>query len=138
MSNEAEVSVPEPAPSPSDIIKARASRVDYAEDMLGRKIGVKWLGPMGRVSLARIVGNADMGNEEVANHFTAAYAVCSIDNVVYAPPQNMAELEMMLQRLDDEGVICAMRLIMEQRVSMLNSKRGQDASKEASESLKNS
>jgi hypothetical protein len=124
--------------APSDIIKARASKIDYDEDMLGRKIGVRWLGPMGRVALARIVGNADMGNEEVANHFTAAYAVCAIDGVVYAPPQNLAEIEMMLQRLDDEGVICAMRMLMMQRVSMLNSKKPEDAAKEANESLKNS
>ncbi len=125
--------------TPSEIIKARASRVDYAHDLLGRKIGVRWLGPMGRVALARLVGNADMGNEEAAVHFTAAYAVCSIDGESYQPSQNMAELEMMLQRLDDEGVFTAVRLVTDQRISsMIKAKTVREAQTEEAANLKNS
>ncbi len=94
-----------------DVIKSRHGKIEYETDAFGRKIGVRWLGPLQRNALSRIVGNDDIENMGVMNTYLPAYAVAEIDGDPVAPPTSRLELDAILAKLDDEGLLAAAKAI---------------------------
>lgn len=113
-----------------EFIKGRAAKIEYETDELGRKIGVRWLGPLQRTSLSRIVGSEDAENLGVMNNYLPAFAVAEIDGNPVPPPTSRLELDAILAKLDDEGILAAAKAI--------GRMRGAKTDKEVVDASKNS
>ena len=105
--------------SKSEEIAARAAkynRVERVADSLGRVIGVRRLKPSQQLRVEEYAGNltgtVTMTDDrtgksiEVPRRFPLmiAASVCEIDEVPVPFPKNRAELDSILDRLDDEGM----------------------------------
>jgi hypothetical protein len=105
--------------SKSEEIAARAAKYNHVErvaDSIGRVIGVHRLKPSQQLKVEEFAGNltgtVTMTDErtgttvEVPRRFPLmiAASVCEIDDVPFPFPKNRAELDAVLDRLDDEGM----------------------------------
>ncbi len=96
---------PQDTPS-AQIIKA-ANKTATAKDSLGREIGVRKLSTLDRLRLFRLAGPELAANEPWLEIAFLAYAVSSIDGDPVTRPNNLRELEFVIERLDDWGLAAA-------------------------------
>ena len=73
-------------------------------DALGRKIKIKKLKPSERVTLMLMLGSDVAKNEMVFGHAFLAAAVTEIDGATIYRANSLLELNVILDRLDDEGL----------------------------------
>lgn len=93
------------AASPSQRIVAEASREFEVTDALGRVLRVRRPGALDRLRLFKAVGPALAGNERYVGYAMLAMCVSCIEGVPQPPPVNEAQLESLVQRLGDAGMI---------------------------------
>lgn len=74
-------------------------------DHKGRKIRIRRLDPRDNMRLAKLVGPDCVKNEEYMIYARAAYVVSGIDGEPEGPLMSVTELEMMADRLGDEGIV---------------------------------
>ncbi len=96
------VTVHEETPSES-IIKA-ANKVITVTDDRGRQIGIKKLGPLDRMKLFEVCGPENSKNEAYLGYASLAFCVSAIDGEPVPRPSSRAHLEVLIQRLDDDGL----------------------------------
>jgi hypothetical protein len=80
------------------------SRDAMVEDASGRKIGIKKLKPSERMNVMLLVGSEASQNEVYFGHAVLAAAVTSIDGDPVFPPTARSEIDVLVDRLDDEGL----------------------------------
>lgn len=93
--------------SPTDQVVKPALRVTETKDALGRVLKVRRLNALNKVDWAEILGAERVSNDFVATNALFAYSVTEIDGDKVMPPQSWAEVRLLIQRLDDEGIAAA-------------------------------
>lgn len=97
------VAVPGPTPTEQVVAKANAKpKIVTKVDERGRRITVKFLSPLDRMRLAKLLGK-DAGNEVYMGYAALAFAVTHIDEDDTSIA-NIRELEFLVERLGDEGL----------------------------------
>jgi hypothetical protein len=92
----------DPALPSSEIIKKKISRTATVSDELGRVIVIKYLGPLDRMRLVKLVGQ-DAKNEIYMGYAVLASAVSKIDDDDVSV-STLREIEFLVERLGDEGL----------------------------------
>ena len=91
--------------SPSERIVAEASREFEVTDALGRVLKVRRPGALDRLRLFKAVGPALASNERYVGYAMLAMCVTSIDGVPQPAPVNEGQLERLVERLSDPGMV---------------------------------
>lgn len=92
------------AESPSETIVGGASEMKYRTDARGRKIGVVKPTALLRYRLMKILGPESSRNEVLMGNAMLAFLVRSIDGEQIVVPNSERQLEVMIGRLDDDGL----------------------------------
>lgn len=91
--------------TPSERIVSEASREFEVTDALGRVLRVRRPGALDRLRLFKAVGPTLSANERYVGYAMLAMCVSSIDGVPQPTPANEGQLEALVQRLGDAGMI---------------------------------
>lgn len=109
--------------------KLKYNRIEYEVDTIGRNIGVKQLTPSQQIRIQEWTPGLD-GDETIVDDdpasdtygksfkmakrgpMSTAAAVRDIDGTPIAFPKNRAELDSILDRLDNEGLMAAIKALM--------------------------
>lgn len=91
--------------TPSQRIVAEGSREFEVRDALGRVLHVRRPGALDRLRLFKAVGPALAGNERYVGYAMLAMCVSMIDGVPVPAPANEGQLEALVTRLGDEGMV---------------------------------
>lgn len=94
-----------PAVRPSQRIIAEAGREFDVTDAFGRVLRVRRPGALDRLRLFKAVGPALSGNERYVGYAMLAMCLSAIDGVPQPAPSNEGQLEALVQRLGDAGMI---------------------------------
>lgn len=92
-------------PSPSARIIQEASREYAVTDTSGRVLHVRRPGALDRLRLFKAVGPALASNDRYVGYAMLAMCVTSIDGVPQLAPANEGQLEALVQRLGDAGMV---------------------------------
>ena len=91
--------------SPSQRIVIDASRDMTVTDALGRVLRVRRPGALDRLRLFKAVGPALAGNDRYVGYAMLAMCVSSVDGVPQPAPATEGQLEGLVQKLGDEGMV---------------------------------
>lgn len=91
--------------SPSQRIIAEASHEFELTDALGRVLRVRRPGALDRLRLFKAVGPVLASNDRYVGYGMLAMCVSSIDGVPQPGPANEGQLEALVQRLGDAGMV---------------------------------
>ena len=91
--------------SPSERIVAEAAREFDVSDEAGRVLRIRRPAALDRLRLFKAVGPALSCNERYVGYAMLAMCVSSIDGVPQPAPANEGQLEGLVQRLGDAGMI---------------------------------
>ena len=91
--------------SPSQRIVYEASREFDATDSTGRVLRIRRPGALDRLRLFKAVGPVLANNERYIGYAMLAMCVTSIDGVPQPAPANEGQLEALVQRLGDPGMV---------------------------------
>ena len=94
-----------PGSSPSQRIISEASREFELTDAIGRVLRIRRPGALDRLRLFKAVGPALASNERYVGYAMLAMCVCSIDGVPQPAPATEGQLESLVQRLGDAGMV---------------------------------
>ena len=97
---------PRPAPVPG---------LAHIEDALGRRLGVRKVGPLERMRIFKACGPENSRIEQYVGTATLAYAVAEIDGEPVSPPSTERQIEALVMRLGDEGLDAVGRLMLRQQ-----------------------
>jgi len=92
-------------PSPSQRIVLEAAREVDVTDASGRLLRVRRPGALDRLRLFKAVGPGLASNERYVGYAMLAMCVTSIDGIPQPAPTNEGQLEALVQRLGDPGMI---------------------------------
>lgn len=101
MASEAERSIV----SPSERIVLEAAREFDVTDVVGRVLRIRQPGALDRLRLFKAVGPTLSTNERYVGYAMLAMCVSCIDGVPQPSPSNEGQLEALVQRLGDEGMV---------------------------------
>ncbi len=93
------------ASSPSQRIVFEASREFEATDAIGRVLRIRRPGALDRLRLFKAVGPVLASNERYIGYAMLAMCVTSIDGIPQPAPANEGQLEALVQRLGDPGMV---------------------------------
>lgn len=103
----------------SEELTSRYSKIERAPDDLGRVIGVRRLKLSQQIKINEMTPALDGETELVGDNGTTrvsrrslpliAASVCEIDDVPVPFPRNRGELDAIMDRLDEEGLLAAVR-----------------------------
>ena len=99
--------------TPSARIVAEAARVVSARDGDGRVLEVRRPGALDRLRLFKAVGPVLAENERYLGYAMLAMCVVSIDGVPVPVPVNEGQLEALVGRLGDAGLVAVGRVLRE-------------------------
>src|SRR4051794_22882590 len=91
--------------SPSQRIVADAAQEFEVTDAQGRVLQVRRPGPLDRLRLFKAVGPALASNERYVGYAMLAMCVSAIDGVPQPAPANEGQLEALVSRLGDAGMV---------------------------------
>jgi len=92
-------------PSPSERIIIDATKTFEVTDAAGRKLMVRRPGALDRLRLFKAVGPALANNERYVGYAMLAMCVSAIDGVPQPAPMTEGQLEALVHRLGDAGMI---------------------------------
>lgn len=93
------------SPSPSRRIVVEATQESDIVDAGGRVLRIRRPGALDRLRLFKAVGPALASNERYVGYAMLAMCVTSIDGVPQPSPVNEGQLEALVQRLGDAGMV---------------------------------
>ncbi len=99
--------------SPSARIVAEAGAGWAVEDAGGRRIGVRRPGALDRLRLFKALGPGLAQNERYVGYAMLAMCVESLDGVPVPQPGNEGQLEGLVARLGDAGMVAVGRALVE-------------------------
>jgi hypothetical protein len=85
----------------------------YVDDAQGRRLGVRKIGPLERMRLFKVIGPVNSQNPQYLGYAMLAYSVAEIDGEPSAPPATEPQMEMLVQRLGEDGFDALGRAQME-------------------------
>lgn len=85
-----------------EVVKAKPSKIATTTDERGRLLEVKFLSPLDRMRLAKILGK-DSTNEIYMGYAALAFSVTKIDGEDVSS-NTVREIEFLVDRLSDEGL----------------------------------
>lgn len=88
-----------------------AAAAHEATDPRGRKVALRKLNALDRMRLTELVGGENAKNEAYMTYATLAYHVAGIDGDVVPKPATKAQLEALVQRLDEDGLAAAVQAL---------------------------
>lgn len=88
-----------------EVVAKKPKRIVTRVDSLSRVLTVKFLSPLDRMRLAKIIGGKDAQNEVYLGYAALAFAVQKIDDEE-ASTNTVREIEFLVDRLGDEGLAC--------------------------------
>lgn len=91
--------------SPSQRIVMEAARELEVTDTIGRILQVRRPGALDRLRLFKAVGPALASNDRYVGYAMLAMCVSAIDGVPQPAPANEGQLEALVQRLGDAGMV---------------------------------
>ena len=91
--------------SPSARIVAEAAAMSSVTDGLGRVLEFRRAGALDRLRLFKAVGAGLAHNDRYLGYAMLAMCVSSIDGVPVPQPVNEGQVEMLVQRLGDAGMV---------------------------------
>ncbi len=91
--------------SPTQRIVADGAREMTLTDATGRVLHVRLPGALDRLRLFRAVGPALANNERYVGYAMLAMCVSAIDGVPQPTPMNEVQLEVLVRRLGDAGMV---------------------------------
>ena len=91
--------------SPTARIVAEASAVSGVTDGLGRALEVRRPGALDRLRLFKALGPSLAQNDRYVGYAMLAMCVAAIDGVPVPQPANEAQVEALIQRLGDAGMV---------------------------------
>lgn len=101
-----DASAASPALTPTqEVVAKKPKRIMTKADSLSRMITIKFLSPLDRMRLAKIVGGKDAQNEVYLGYAALAFAVQKIDDEEVST-NTVREIEFLVERLGDEGLAC--------------------------------
>lgn len=86
-----------------EAVKAKAKKTAVVVDDLNRTLAVKFLSPLDRMRLARVLGPDGAKNDVYMGYAALAYAVTKIDDEDVVST-TLREIEFLVERLGDEGL----------------------------------
>lgn len=93
----------------SEEILARYKRRETGTDTFGRAITVRFLRPSEQTAVMRM---ADSESNSVQMPFIVAASVCDIDGDHITPARSQADVNAIMDRLDEEGLAAATKAFM--------------------------
>jgi hypothetical protein len=90
-----------PQDTPSQAIVREANGVFIVRDVNGREIGIKKLNALERLKMLKVIGGF---NDNALGYASLAFHVASIDGNIVNRPVTEAQVESIIQKLDDEGL----------------------------------
>lgn len=90
---------------PQSRIVAAADTATTVTDALGRKLMLRRIGALEKLRLFKAVGPQLGQNEPYLGMALLACAVAAIDDLPLPAPSNEAQIEMVVQKLGDEGLV---------------------------------
>lgn len=100
------------APEDPNPIRPVSPGVDSVVDDKGRVLVVRTIGPRERMRLFKAIGPVNSRNEPYVGTATLAYSVSKIDEDPVPAPANEVQLEVLVDRLGDEGINAVARVMM--------------------------
>jgi hypothetical protein len=91
--------------SPSERIVVDAAQEIEVRDALGRLLQVRRPGALDRLRLFKAVGPALASNERYVGYAMLAMCVSAVDGVPIPAPANEGQLEALVHRLGDAGMV---------------------------------
>lgn len=91
--------------APSERIVSEAAQEFDVTDSAGRVLRIRRPGALDRLRLFKAVGPTLSTNERYVGYAMLAMCVSSIDGVPQPSPSNEGQLEALVQRLGDEGMV---------------------------------
>ncbi len=91
--------------TPSQRIVVEAAQEFEATDALGRTLWIRRPGALDRLRLFKAVGPMLAGNDRYVGYAMLAMCVSSIDGVPQPAPASEGQLESLVQRLGDAGMV---------------------------------
>lgn len=101
-----------PAAKPSEDLVRAALKQEEITDERGRKIVMRKPGVLAQFRLIQAVGPETAANDTYMRMINPLLYVGSIDGEEVFPPASLREVELLIQRLDDEGLGAAMAWYM--------------------------
>ncbi len=90
--------------TPSQAIVKAANIVVTVTDSLGRQIGIKKIGAWDRMKMLQVVGSENTKNEVYLGYAALAFSAVKLDDEDLPAISTMAQLEVRVKRLEDEGL----------------------------------
>ena len=90
--------------TPSEQMVKAAAAEEFVTDGRGRRIGVRKLRVLERISMLKLIGNGNGDNLLYVSSVSPAFLVTSIDGDPVSKPTTELQLDGLLQRLDEEGL----------------------------------
>jgi hypothetical protein len=89
--------------SPTEQVTKAANAIEYCNDSRGRRIGIVKPTALARYRLLKMLGADNAGNPHVLGYAMLAACVRSLDGNDVMAPNNEREIEVLIDRLGDEG-----------------------------------
>ena len=99
--------------TPSARIVAEGAAAFRVVDAAGRALEVRRPGALDRLRLFKALGPGLAQNDRYVGYAMLAMCVCSIDDVPVPQPGNESQLEALIQRLGDDGMVAVGRELAE-------------------------
>jgi hypothetical protein len=97
------VTIKKSGEAPSEQIRSAARATETVTDELGRSITVKKLSPFDRMQLNKAVGAENSANQNYMVYAAVAFSVKDLDGEAVITPRTEREVELIVQRLGEEG-----------------------------------
>jgi len=95
-------------PSPTEQLTAQANQAYVVTDTTGRRITLQKPGLLAQFRIVKMVGGETAANRVYMNMILPVTFVVAIDDLPVPPPTNQAQLDALIQRLDEHGLSACM------------------------------
>ena len=99
--------------SPTEQLTAEANRSYVVTDSIGRRITLQKPGLLAQFRLVKLVGGETASNRTYMNMILPITFVVAIDGVPVPAPSTQAQLDALIQRMDEHGLDACARGLME-------------------------
>jgi hypothetical protein len=90
--------------SPTEQVTKAANAIEHYTDARGRRIGVVKPSALARYRILKMLGSENAGNQHVLGYAMLAACVRELDGQQVMAPNSEREIEVLIDRLGDEGL----------------------------------
>jgi hypothetical protein len=100
--------------TPSETVINEAMAIKYCNDVKGRRIGIQKPSTVARYRILKMLGPDNARNDPVVGHAMLACCVRELDGQKMAPPNSERQIEVILERLGDEGLAAVSQCLVDE------------------------